>query len=167
MRTMQWVMSPDALPLSYRRLKGAKALKLNVHCRFMWHTSCILLGMECLLLNHQHSKPNKANCGTSKRRYVQGLQPHFKSKGCTCMFLESIQKPCLVPGPHYCALPMRFGLRGPSKSPTLSSQIRHRRRHTGTSQAKAHDREVFLPMALTRPSSTSSSIAFQVSHGSW
>ena len=30
MRTMQWVMSQDALPLSYRRLKGAKTLKLNV-----------------------------------------------------------------------------------------------------------------------------------------
>ena len=40
------------------------------------------------------------------------------------------------------------------------------RRCTGTRQEKAHDKEVFLPMALTRPSSTSSSIAFQVSHGS-
>ena len=120
-----WFSSNENPAMGYKS-RCCTSLKLNVHCRFMWHTSCILLRMECLLLNHQHSKPNKANCGTSKWCYVEGLQLYFKSRGYTCMFLESIQQPCLVPGPHYCALPMRFGLRGRSKSPTLSSQIHHR-----------------------------------------
>ena len=37
--------SSDSLPLSYRRLVGAKAIKLGSF--FMGQTSCILLGLEC------------------------------------------------------------------------------------------------------------------------
>ena len=33
---------------------------------------------------------------------------------------------CLVPRPHYYTRPMRFGSRGPRKSPGRSSRIRHR-----------------------------------------
>ena len=75
----------------------------------------------------------------------------------TCVLSRTIC--CLVPRPHYCALPMRFGSRGPRKFLGRSSRIRHRnkltekkeglkRRRTGTSQENLEDMDAFIVQLL-------------------
>ena len=44
---------------------------------------------------------------------------------------------CLVPSPHYCERPMRFGSRGPSENPSRSSRIRHRNALTEKAREEA------------------------------